>query len=106
MIEQNRMQNLKVDAIMINKYKELHDKFLSELVEYHNLQLTLTDKKMYHTLLDLSKIVMKMGATLKAMKLENFAVRKEIQTKRRIRLAALAEAKKLKKENENDTTNK
>jgi hypothetical protein len=88
---------------MINKYNKLHEKFLEELVEYHNLNMNLKNKSTYNNFREITKVVMRIGAIIKALKLENLEVRKEIQRRHKLRQLEIAE-EKLKKENKNDNS--
>ena len=90
---------------MINKYNELHEKFLVEFVTYYNLKTKINSSIANYTLAEMIQVSKRMRILLKEMNDENRAVQKLVRIRYAARNLAAQETKNLKKENKNDNPN-
>lgn len=86
---------------MINKYAELHEKFLNLLFDYHNYHIRFMEKPTAFTQLDLTKTMMKLSKLIREIKKNNVDLRKEMEVnvkEKKKEAAVKKEAKKLRKQ--------
>jgi hypothetical protein len=64
---------------MINKYVELHEKFMDLLAKYHNAHVVFINKPNFWNTRDFLGIMMSMSKLIKEIRKNNIAMRKEMQ---------------------------
>ena len=64
---------------MINKYVELHEKFMDLLAKYHNDHVVFINKPNFWNTRDFLGIMMSMSKLIKEIRKNNIAMRKEMQ---------------------------
>jgi len=87
---------------MINKYIELHMKFIDLLAEYHNNHLYFIQKPNAYTCRLVAKTTRKIKRLTREMKLNNIKVNHELLEEKRKKIAE----KKLKGEKKNERFNR
>jgi hypothetical protein len=73
---------------MINKYTELHERFLELIAEYHNAHVVFINKPNLWNTRDFLGIMMSMSKLVKEIRKNNIAMRKEMHAEIKAKKAA------------------
>ena len=79
---------------MINKYIELHEKFLDLLAKYHNYHIVFMNRPSMYSSKDLVTTMMQISRVVRDIKKNNLAMRKDMQQKIKARKQEIAATKK------------
>jgi hypothetical protein len=79
---------------MINKYVELHEKFIDLLAKYHNNHILFISKPNVYNSRDLVKNMMQISRIVKEIKKNNLVMRKAMQEQVKARKQEIAANKK------------
>ena len=79
---------------MINKYVELHEKFMDLLANYHNAHVVFINKPNFWNTREFLGIMISMSKIVKEIRKNNIAMRKEMQSAIAARKKVIAENKK------------
>lgn len=68
---------------MINKYKEIHDKFIEAFVQYYDAHTKFIKRPSHYTASAVTKGTMKMQRLIREMRKNNIAMRKDLREDKR-----------------------